>query len=432
MSSIEHITPQTSEESWQAHQEKPMAADRLFFGYTHTEFLNGAAKSRFEDEPRFIVYPAMHQKFLESTEEHLVRMADLSVRPIRQLEQSQIQAMSDAVEAFHPPDFLLNSFDARTGRELVQNVLSTPVVKDTQPRISNYFEWATAASLRRQADFEKHEAPRMLDIFGQYLELGVGDGVIPAAAKKRFEAMHEQGQFRIEETLGVALKSIDSHKTVHAYARKYTDHSALIRINLADPGDRMHTFVHEGLHAITGVNIAHEETGEVAFQNYGLGRVFGDSNLGRLITEAVTEQAADSLINGNADVVDPSSAERVASAGTYTAGRYLLNTLCNRGLKPIDPRLFTHALFEDDTNEGHGIIKKLAKQLDRSFPGMNVVQRIRDFDTPEEYSDLAQDLAIVQFAIELEAEAQEIPKGIGRRVIQKMISTIAQEKEPLA
>jgi hypothetical protein len=422
----EHDPAIMHDDPWLASQDTYNAADRLYFGHIHTEYVNSSSRRRMEAEADYLGSPSIHRRYVDIVEAGLVSSTEMSVEAVQNLEENQVASMGKVVDSFQPPEFLLHSFGAQTGTELVQSVLKTPVNNDTQPQISNYFEWATQASMKRRSDFENNEAPQLLDSFGNYLKQGIQEGIIPISAAVKFDDMKQSGKFHMEETLTISLKpnQVDG-RTIHATAAKYTDGSAAIRFNLAHTDDRHHTMVHEGLHAITGIDQVKDadenEDGRVSLKNYGLHRIFGDGKLGLALTEAATEHTADSLVNGNIEVVDPFDSNRQHSSGMYVAERYLLDTLCTGGLRTVDPRLFVRAMLEDETDKRGSDTRKLSVELERAFPGTNVLERIKAFGESANDSSSEGDVAIMRFANELSIEAIMTPRRIGRRILAKFM-----------
>lgn len=167
------------------------------------------------------------------------------------------------------------------------------------------------------------------------------------------------------------------------YAERYDSGQAtVIRHDVlataAQPKEKV--YVHEAIHQTDGYDV---EQGD----RRGLTRLFatsgyGDENWGPVgFNEMIVEHLADVLYkNGRGmDVTNPIHRQR--RGATYGNERWLLETLCHGGERPIDPRLFVAAHFchdETDTYEGEPPLECLRGEIEAAFPDMNVLSRIED------------------------------------------------------
>ncbi len=335
------------------------------------------------------------------------------------LKESQLNSLGAVVDMWHPPQFLLDTFGAQTGPELVRKVMATPTVGEDGQKVMNFFEWQTYAATKREETFAAQERPKLLDAVDHYIGRGVTHGILPVSSHNKFRGLMAGNSVRVEETFFTTVHNYGEGITVRGTATKFTDGSAVVGLSpelQSNEAKKEHTVVHEILHVLDGTVDNPASEGSYESKDTGLYRIFGDGAGATAVNEAVTEHTADSLIHGNMDEINPFSEARVNST-SYHGSRFLLEVLCKEGVSPVDPRLFTAAMLEEGNGGKGSAASKLTTKLDKAFPGMNVIGRIRDYKTPDGELD---DVAIADLACELLAEVPKKPLMFGKLILSKM------------
>lgn len=136
---------------------------------------------------------------------------------------------------------------------------------------------------------------------------------------------------------------------------------------------------HELTHVIEGADII---TGEFEVERRrGMMRLFGSGRGGSVMNEAVVEHFSNSLLVGGIDSTRPDHDKR--KDATYEENRGLLHYLAEYGVKAVDIRYFTAALFENRHNPQPGdedAQTDLYYRLREAFPFTDVVREIQAFD----------------------------------------------------
>jgi hypothetical protein len=267
-------------------------------------------------------------------------------------------------------------------------MLTSVLATTDQPRsVTNFFEWYTHALDEQREDFDQNQKPAFLRDFDERLKTGSGS-IVPPYLAERLAAL------RTANKLQVRLTDMSLAAEVGATING-EDGSEAILLHLGNNETlQEHTFNHEGLHTLEGKTQpdGEGEDGSLA-KNRGLYRLFGPGKGGEMMNEATIEHMADSLMHGNLEITDPLSAERKNST-QYMDNQAMQHILCVGGLHPISPRLFSEALFEDGSAEESPAIQLLAKQLESAFPGMHVVERIRDMDATKDVLEFTAEFVI--------------------------------------
>lgn len=166
---------------------------------------------------------------------------------------------------------------------------------------------------------------------------------------------------------------------------------------------------HELGHILAGTDSEPDPTNPLRLpeSRIGLKRMFGDNLGAQILEEAVNEHFTDSLIYGHIESTDPMSKHRENNRNIYRWERLSLYVFCEEGLEPIDPRLFVRAQLTNGSAEIKEFIE-LEDAIERSFLGMKVTDRIRNFTAQ---TDETEDLAAKRFAQELYDDISAIKRA---------------------
>lgn len=339
-----------------------------------------------------------------------------------EMQQNKLRAFTSDVQKklgrtvleAQPPQFLLDSFGTEKSDDLFGSVLNTPLTKETQPRLSNFYEWRTWQFDRSQQQFQAETLPKMVSETVAVLRQGEANTTLPKGTADRFIELLDSGGLRIVSTLAgkVASKQVsyDSGAGFGGAAQVYKDGSRLIL--LTEP--KVHILVHEALHVLSPVQFYSKRSGERSSNSMGLERVFGTGEVGKLLNEAATEHGASAALYGNVQSVH-SAHEHRHESWAYKGGRDFLNFLCYEGAEDVPPQLFVAAMLDKNPRHKGSATIQLKEKLGAAFPGVDIIKRlksIRPLGMNSEKLD-GTDLAVFQYQIsqELQLENQWTKKA---------------------
>jgi hypothetical protein len=277
------------------------------------------------------------------------------------------------LDTLEPPAALRTSLGARDNGDMIERILTA---KDRPRTVANFFEWYQHTLGEHRARFDEHEKPQLLADFDANLAAAAKAGIVPDFLPERLRLLQSNGKLHVKLVDHSLLKG--GGKT--GGALHFDNGEELVFLQLGYEGHRERTFTHESLHTLEGAagqadDKPDDDTGITA-GGRGLYRLFGFTEGGRAINEAVIEHVTDSILHGNVGVVLPTSNERENNIDDYPVNRFLLYVLCERGAQSIDPRVFINAAFEDGSAEDSPANKLLEEELNKAFPGFGVVDRL--------------------------------------------------------
>jgi hypothetical protein len=238
----------------------------------------------------------------------------------------------------------------------------------------NFLEWH---------NYELAEGQKELDALAEVLKQQFADKVgqavkdnhLPEAALHNLVKLNE---IKLILDDGTELKTFQDHQQggkVHTASYKDAREAVIMTMPLGFKPDNR-TVSHEFAHVIDG-----ENRWKKFYPNLSI-------MLGEPINEAVTEHIAQSLDNGKFDIISPAQRGDTEHTSAYLAYRELLSTLINDGAEPVDINDFYNVYFANDHGQNgqpdpaaedqfNRYWNKLVNSLERAWPEMDVVDRIR-------------------------------------------------------
>lgn len=305
------------------------------------------------------------------------------------------------------PEWLLQPFggknvtpsgliDAIVGAHSINGTDSHDVANDS---VLNLLQWHNHVQGEKQKAYEVAVTAPMRERFLERIQKAENNGWLkPGTVSPERIDLIKNVPVYLDDGMGLD-KHFQSLTNATAYAQKAEDNERpFIVLSLEavkQPFEkREKVFTHEMVHILAGLTPQpfSPEVGLDEMQaqlehsgEYGLHRVFGNNKVGNGVEEAVTEHFARALISGNIDKLQP-------LGGAYREYRYLLRSLCKRGVTPIDPRLFVQAMFADTPHAQPGVsdsepedVSALRLALTKAFPGRNISQEMtRQIDAAAE------------------------------------------------
>lgn len=263
-----------------------------------------------------------------------------------------------------------------TGTEDDPSVLAANLARDktmseeTALNVLQLHNWQHA---KRQQSYEREELPKIKDRYKTAVIQAVEDGWMPTSVLTRLDRLDETPVFLDDgfklETMGAAASTLNGTEvTMGPFVDEHDQH-----------------YPHEANHVLAGVDVLPEKTKDNWRNSSGLSRIFRLRPLfrsttikdtgGSALDEALTERIATALLSGDID-----TPPKVDDMDSYIRQQVLLNTLCNKGVQPVDIRLFIAAYFEDgverDKLGADSAAAHLVSALEEAFPRIDVMSKL--------------------------------------------------------
>jgi len=225
---------------------------------------------------------------------------------------------------------------------------------------------------QNQRFYEREELPEIRERYKTSITRAVDEGWIPASLLTKLGCLDE-----------IPVFLDDGFEVQRVGADAFTNGTE-ITMGPAIEGHPLN-YTHEANHVLAGIDILPEKTKDNWRNSSGLSRIFRLRPLfrstampntgGSALNEAMTERMATALISGDID-----TPPKVDDMQHYVREQWLLNTLCSKGVKPVDIRLFVAAYFEDgverDKLGSDSAAAQLVDALDEAFPRIDVMFRL--------------------------------------------------------
>lgn len=243
----------------------------------------------------------------------------------------------------------------------------------------NFLEWNNHELMKRQAELDT-QSEGLKERFKTRFLRAIDDDWVPEWVRSRVDDRIDLSEIAVDDGFDTM---------VFDWAGNHVEASTGVREIVVEPDreDKLEkTLDHELCHALDGrVNDF-----PVIYS------LFKSEEAGRALNEAVVEHLADALSKGNdINIIHPDSKER--SGAVYTSERYLLYVLAECGEQPINIRTFIAAHFDDGSyrdEQGRTPLQTLRLEIDRAFPGKNVLGRLDEMETMEDIFEYAKTLDI--------------------------------------
>jgi len=279
-------------------------------------------------------------------------------------------------------------------------------------QFTNFLQWHNHMLVEKQKTFDKERLPVHMQRFEDRLaaKVAVGDESETALTKFReFKDGKRELEIFMDDGLSTFSRDIEGHSLLRLGGGAEIAISPLSRLEDS-------VLSHELFHILEGNDYPGDNDSEeqdqrlyVPREHLGMYRLFGGGLGGSAMNEAVTEHRADSLIHGHIDIINPSNSKRRHSRA-YVSERTLLDTLASYGLRKVDVRLFARAASSDESEDQ----EILAQALERAWPKMDIVNRIKDLE-PHEGKEDGEVIEAFSQKIRLEATSRKQQLGrIGR------------------
>lgn len=271
----------------------------------------------------------------------------------------------------------------------------------------SFLEWHNHKLAEKQRKFDER-LPQFKEQFTQKINMAVKNGWAPREVLRRLSKL-DTTRTIIDDGLVTTL--IGAGGT----AKSAVDEShAIIKLAPEELSSPTRVLDHEFTHVLQGVH--HLQAGEAKHiyrrgEGHGLYRIFGEWG-GHILNEATVEHFSHSLRAGNFHITQPTDSRR--EGAVYKKNRSLLHMLSAGGLKPVDIKQFTWALFEDsyqNQNEVETARGKLVAALHEAFPFTDVVREIQEFT--EETDVVAY---TKQLALRVRLHRPHLAKRVGSRM----------------
>ena len=287
--------------------------------------------------------------------------------------------------------------------------------------LTNFLEWHNNASVKREREFAK-EVPAEKTKFAVRMKQAVEDGWVPASALQNMTRL-EQTQVYADD--GWCTSFRNDYGTAVSSIENPSSEVTISPSALNNPEDIL---THEFIHVICGHDYISDAMDAKYFRprkSLGMGRLFnsdyGEDIGATAIDEAVVEHLADSLLHGKVDSVGPTSKARRKTSNAYVMERNLLDTLCTKGVKPVDIRLFIATLFENQEDRERlgeqSSSSKLQDALNQAFPFADVIDEIKLLRSDSEKQD--EDMAVFEYSKKLVQRATK-EKSFAKRIVRRI------------